>query len=68
MLDLLVQLTRELIRELIVDELSGHVRSKVAAYLNRSHAGTCRKAFLRVHRRNRHRLLNRLLTEIQEKV
>lgn len=68
MLDLLVQLAQELIRELIVDELTGHVRSKIGGYLNRRRRGISRRAVLRMHRRNRDRLLNRLLTEIEEKV
>jgi hypothetical protein len=61
MLDLLLQLILELARALLVDELSERVRSKLSRqrgvrYLSR--------AIFNVHRRNRERLLNRLLTEI----
>ena len=61
MLDLLLQFALELIRALLVDELSERVRGKLARRI-RGHG--IRGAVLRIHRGNRNRLLNRLLTEI----
>ena len=66
MLDLFLQFTLELARALLVDELSGHVRRRVNHWLVKRGAGSCQSAVLGVHRRNRQRLLNRLLTEMAE--
>ena len=61
MLDLLLQLIVELLRALLVDELSERVRGRLA---RRRGARDCRRVFLGVNLRNRERLLNRLLTGI----
>jgi len=63
MLDLLFQFLLELARALLVDELSQRVRSKLGRPRS---GGDCRRAIFGVHRRNRERLLNRLLTEIEK--
>ena len=63
MLDLLLQFAVELLRALLVDELCGRVRGRLAR-------GRKTRDFRRVvsgmHLRNRARLLNRLLTEISQ--
>jgi len=62
MLDLLLQLAVELMRALLVDELSERVREK----LRRRRGGRdAHSVLLGIHMRNRERLLNRLVTEIQ---
>jgi hypothetical protein len=62
MVDLVLQFALELIRALLVDELSKRVRSRVNGwFLKRD----CRQIVLRLHRRNRDRLLNKLLTELR---
>ena len=66
MLDLLVQFTLELVRALLVDELSGRVRKNITEWLVARGTRSYRRTLLDVHRRNRGRLLNRLLTEIRE--
>ena len=66
MLDLLTQFAAELVRALLVDELSGHVRRRVTRWIVGGGIRGYRQAVLRVHRRNRGRLLNRLLTEIRD--
>lgn len=66
MLDLLIQFALELVRALLVDELSGRVRKNVTQWFVARGTRGCRRALLYVHRRNRLRLLNRLLTEIRE--
>lgn len=59
-LELILQFLLELVRALLVDELSGRVRRSLARCL----VGRVSKDFrLHVHLRNRERLLNRLLTE-----
>jgi hypothetical protein len=66
MLDLFVQFALELVRALLVDELSERVRKNMTQWLIAHGARSYRRALLNVHRRNRVRLLNRLLTEIRE--
>jgi hypothetical protein len=61
MLDNLVQFILELIRALLIEVLSGHVRRGLASWLG-PRRGTCHRAIVRVHRSNRERLFNRLLT------
>lgn len=62
MVDLVLQFALELIRALLVDELSKRVPSRVNGwFLKRD----CRQIVLRLHRRNRDRLLNKLLTELR---
>jgi hypothetical protein len=63
MLDLFLQFMLELIRALLVDELSKRVRGKLA---RRRGAHDIRHVFFRVHRRTRDRLVNRLLTETEK--
>jgi len=55
------QFALELVRALIVDALSGRVRLHIAR-LARFRAPGYRGTLLRIHRRNRDRLLNRLYT------
>jgi hypothetical protein len=63
MVDLLVQFALELVRALLVDELSEGVRKRASRWFLRSGPGDFRQVILRLHRRNRDRLLNRLLTQ-----
>jgi hypothetical protein len=64
MVDLLFQFAVEFVRALLVDELSDRVRRRASRWFVRRTGSGCRKFILHVHRRNRDRLLNRLLTEI----
>lgn len=66
MADLLIQFILELARALLIDALSGHVRKRVNRWVARRGVRSIGGAVLSVHRRNRERLLNRLLTEIEE--
>ena len=61
MFELILQLAVELLRALLVDELSERVRGRFA---RRRGARDCRRVLLGVPLRNRNRLLNKLLTEI----
>ena len=63
MFDLVLQFAVELLRALLVDELSERVRGRLA---RRRGARNCRRVLLSVHLRNRDRLLNKLLTEISK--
>lgn len=59
----------ELARALLIDELSEHVRRGLAKFTKLSifrESNHYRRAIQRVHRRNRKRLLHRLLTEPDE--
>ncbi len=58
MFDLFLQFALELLRALLIDELSEHVRMRL---VQRRRARRSR-AILTVHRRNRDRLLHRLRT------
>lgn len=67
MLDnLFVQFILELLRALLVDELSGHVRRCFAGWFRARDADQGSRAILGVHRRNRDRLLHKLRTEMEE--
>jgi len=67
MLDnLFLQFILELLRALLVDELSGHVRSRIARWCRARGADNGSRAILGVHRRNRDRLLHKLRTELEE--
>jgi hypothetical protein len=56
------QFVVELVRALLVDVLSKHVRVRLARFA-RFKAHSYRRALLTVHWRNRQRLLNKLHTE-----
>lgn len=60
-----VQFAVELLRTLFIDELSERVRPTIVRRLVRRHSRDVRRAFLRVHRRNRDRLIHRLLADIE---
>jgi hypothetical protein len=63
MLDLLVQFIVELLRSLLIEALSNGVRDRTRQLRSvRSRRGVHRAVFV-VHRRNRERLFNKLLTE-----
>jgi hypothetical protein len=63
-LDLVLQFLIELFRALLIDELSGRVRGRIHQLVSRRGSPDIGRAILGVHRRNRDRLLNKLLTEI----
>jgi len=65
MLNLLLQFLLELARALLVDELSGRVRRRIKSWLEKRGGGTG-NAVCTLQRRNRERLLNKLLTEIED--
>jgi len=65
MLDLFVQFILELLRALLVDALSGHVRRRVTRMFI-ARPTNCRGVLLGVHRRTRERLLHRLFTELEQ--
>jgi len=60
------QFLMELIRSLLVEEVSGRVRGPMARLLGRGGTPSCRRAILSVHRRNRERLLHKLVTELKD--
>ena len=68
MVDLLVQFALELVRALLVDELSERVRTLAGRWFLSRKPGDFRQVILRLHCRNRDRLLNRLLTEMVRNV
>jgi hypothetical protein len=59
-LEFLLQFVVELMRALLVDELSRRVRSMARRPADIGHT------LMGVHRRNRERLLNRLLTDLKD--
>ena len=61
--DVLLQFLLEFVRALLIDEFSGRVRGRVRRWTNGG-SPDIRRAILGVHRRNRERLLNRLVTEL----
>lgn len=65
MLDLILQFAVDVVRALLVDELSGRVRNRLARYRGGRTAEGSGSVVLRAHRRNRDRLLHRLRTEIE---
>ncbi len=56
----------ELMRALLIDELSERVRGGLTKLFGRAKAPDSRRATLSVHHSNRKRLLHRLLTGIKE--
>jgi hypothetical protein len=65
MFDLVIQFAVEVIRALLVDELSSRVRDKWIAGRKDHSTG---RAVRRVHQRNRKRLLNKLVTEGEDEL
>jgi hypothetical protein len=63
--DVLLQFLLELVRALLVDELSGGVRGRIGRLAAKRGSRNIRRAILGVHRRNRDRLLNRLITDAE---
>jgi hypothetical protein len=63
--DVLLQFLIELVRALLVDELSGRVRGRVRRAAVRHGSPNIRRAILGVHHQNRQRLLNRLITDLE---
>jgi hypothetical protein len=66
MLDLLLQFGLELVRALLVDELSGRVRRRLINLISARRSSDGRRTILDIHRRTKERLLHRLLTEREE--
>lgn len=64
MFDLVFQFILELVRALLVDAVSGHVRGRMSRMFITRNANL-RRVILGVHRRTRERLLHRLLTEME---
>jgi hypothetical protein len=64
--DVLLQFLLELVRALLVDELSGHVRVRIRQVAAKCGSRDIRRAILGVHRRNRNRLINKLITELED--
>jgi len=62
--DLFAQFLLELLRALLIDELSGHVRRRIRWFIKGD--GTFRRTMAGIHRRTRAQLLHRLLTEIDQ--
>jgi len=60
------QFVLELLRALLVDELSGHVRRRLRRLLPGRRAPDCRRVILGIQRRTRNRLLHKLFTEEDE--
>ena len=65
MFEVLRQLIIEVIRALLVDELSGRVRERMVRWLG-DREGSRHRATLRVHRKVRNQLLHKLRTETEE--
>lgn len=62
MWNLLLQFFLEVIRALVIDALSGHIRRKLVRWLGKHASRDRRRALATVHRRNRERLFHKLLT------
>jgi hypothetical protein len=62
----LLQFLLELVRALLVDELSGRVRKRVGRLLGRRIPRGLRGVLLHVHKQNRDRLLHKVYTEAAE--
>jgi hypothetical protein len=67
-LGLLVEFMVELLRALLVDELSGRVRKRIRRSSTERGGYNIRRALLGVHHRNRDRLLHRLRTEEEQQL
>lgn len=65
--DFILEFLVEIIRDLFVEELSVHVR-RGARRMVRPPRGNLGNIRVRIHDRNRRRLLNRLLTEIEREL
>ena len=63
--DVLLQFLLEIVRALLVDELSARVRERIRRVAAKRGSPNIRHAILGVHHRNRERLLNRLITEAE---
>lgn len=61
-----IEFVLELMRALLIDEPSGHVRGGLAKLFARRRTNDSRRAIMSVHHNNRKRLLHRLLTEPDE--
>jgi hypothetical protein len=57
------QFALELLRALLVDELSGHVRHRLRRWFTGRGAPNYRRVILGIHRSTRNRLLHRMFTE-----
>ena len=63
--DVFLQFLLELVRSLLVDELSGRVRGRIRRAAAKRGSPNIGRAILGAHRRNRARLLNRLSTDLE---
>jgi hypothetical protein len=62
----IVRFLLELLRAIVVDALSGHVRRQLISWFGATRAlDSRRRAFLRIHFQNRDRLLHKLRTAQQ---
>ena len=66
--NLFAQFVIELVRALLVDELSGRVRVRCRRLFAKRATRSLRGTISLIHRRNRRRLLHRLLTEIENEL
>ncbi len=67
LMELILQFVEEVARAFLVEELSGHVHRRIRRWIViRGRAG--RELGVEVHHRNLERLLNRLLTELQDEL
>ena len=64
--NLLLQFALELVQALLVDELSGRVRRRMAQRHLLRRANGVRRAVMQISVRNRKKLLHRLTTEFKE--
>ena len=64
--NLFVQFILELFRALLVDELSGRVRRRLAGWSASRHADNGRRVILRIHQRNSDNLLHKLRTGLEK--
>ena len=65
-IDLILQFAVELMRALLVDELSGRVRKRFIGMIAKGRPAGGRETLWGLHRRNRDRLLHRLRTEPED--
>ena len=68
LIEVIFQFLLELIRALLVEELSDRVRGGVQLFVAKRYSPTIQRAILGVHRRNRERLLNRLITGLRDEL
>ena len=62
------QFVLELVRALLIEEMSSRVRRPLVRLLARHRSRRRGRAFLTVHRRNRDRLMHRLFTEMEDEL